>query len=348
MRLIFAGGGTGGHLFPGIAIAQEALRNDPKSKILFIGSPGGLDSKIVPEHNFALAVIPVGGLKRVGIWQTIKTLIQLPFAFFKSCFLVHRFKPDAVIGLGGYSSGPVILAAKIFRYKTGILENNSVAGFTNRILGLIVNHIFIAFDDAKRYFPPKKTVLTGNPVRSTFFPSPLPPPSQFTIGILGGSQGARRLNQLVVEALPQIPHDIHIIHQTGKPDFGWVNKSYTQLGRGAEISAFITDMPNFYRKCSLIICRAGATTIAELAAAHRPAIFVPFPFAADNHQLTNAKEIEKIGGAKLIIQSELTAQKLISIINYHRSNFHELESMAQNISNWHKHDASTKILKLFQ
>lgn len=348
MRLILAGGGTGGHLFPGIAIAQEALRRDPKSKILFIGSPGGLDSKIVPENNLTLSVIPIGGLKRVGIWQTIKTLVQLPFAILKSFFLVRQFKPDAVIGLGGYSSGPVLIAARVFGYKTGIIENNSIAGFTNKILGKFVNYIFIAFDGVKKSFPAKKIINSGNPVRGSFAPSPLPPPTQFTIGILGGSQGARRLNQVLVEALPQIPPGVNIIHQTGRSDLDWVRKSYADAGHKGEVFDFISDMPSFYKKSTLVICRAGATTISELAASQRPAIFIPFPFAADNHQLTNAKEIEAIGGGKVVLQSDLTAQKLISIVNYYRTRIHELEVMAQNISNWHKSDATTKIIDTFQ
>lgn len=349
MKLILAGGGTGGHLFPGIAIAQEALNLDPKSKILFIGSPGGLDAQIVPAHNFQLEVIPVGGLKRVGILKKIKTLILLPISFFKSCFILRRFKPDLVLGLGGYSSGPVLLAAKLFKYPTGILENNSVSGFTNRMLGKIVDKVFIAFENAEKSFKTSKVLLTGNPVRSSFAPAPLPNPSEFTLGILGGSQGARRINQILIEALPRIPENIHIIHQTGKLDYEWVKKSYLQLGREKEeVFDFIIDMPNFYRRVSLVICRSGATTISELAATHRPAIFIPFPFASDNHQFSNAESIERINGGKLIQQSNLTAEKLVSIVNHYHSNFNELEKMAQNISTWHKLNSSKKILEAFQ
>ncbi|MFC2074696.1 undecaprenyldiphospho-muramoylpentapeptide beta-N-acetylglucosaminyltransferase [Bdellovibrionota bacterium] len=345
MRLVLAGGGTGGHLFPGITIAQEALKEGPSTEVLFIGAPGGLDSTIVPKHNFKLKLIPIGGLKSVGIWQLIKTLFFLPYAIIKSALYLKKFHPDAVVGLGGYSAGPVVLAAKLLKLKTGILENNSVPGFTNRKLAKFVDHIYLAFEEAKKFFPENKIIMTGNPVRLEIQPTPLPPKDRFTIGILGGSQGARRLNQIVVEALPLIDPEVEIIHQTGSQDIEWVKQGYREAGRPGEVEPFFSDMSDFYRKISLSICRAGATTISELAAAKRPGIFIPFPFATDDHQTGNAKSIEALGGGKVVLQSDLTPQKLASIVgNFKRENS-ELEKMAQKIFAWHKPNAAAEILQ---
>ena len=348
MRLVLAGGGTGGHLFPGIAIAEEALRRESTSEILFIGAPYGLDSKIVPAHHFSLEIIPVGGLKRVGIAQQLKTFSLLQIAILKSVAILKRFDPDAVIGLGGYSAGPVILAAKLLRVPTGILENNTIPGFTNKQLSKVVDHVFVAFEEAKGKFPAKKIILSGNPVRGSISTTPLPPKEEFTIGILGGSQGARRLNQIIVQTLPLLDPSIKIIHQTGVHDIQWVKEGYDQINRQAEVIPFVDDMASFYKKISLAICRAGATTISELAAAGRPAIFIPFPFAADDHQTWNAKAIEKLGGGRVIIQDQLTPRGLVSIVNHFRSHYDELVQMAKKIQVFHHAQATQTILNAFK
>jgi UDP-N-acetylglucosamine--N-acetylmuramyl-(pentapeptide) pyrophosphoryl-undecaprenol N-acetylglucosamine transferase len=325
LSVIIAGGGTGGHIFPGIAIAQEFKRRDPETEILFIGTAKGLETKIVPREGFELELIEVSALKRVSLVQRIKSLLLLPKSFLAVRSLIQRIKPDVVIGVGGYASGPVVLIASLMGVPTLVAEQNALPGFTNRVLGRFVRAAAVTFEEAKDYFG-EKAEITGNPVRAEFFDVP---PKETAgsddvihIFITGGSQGARAINLAMIDALPLLvreKNNLSITHQTGEHDYDKVRANYLENGWKVEVRPFIENMINEFAKADLVITRAGATTVAELAAAGKPALMIPFPFAADDHQRKNAEAVERAGAGRMILQAELTperlAQELLWLVN---------------------------------
>ncbi len=320
MRLLIAGGGTGGHLFPGLALGEEVKTRHPRNDVLFVGSAGGIEAREVPKAGYPLELIGVGPLKRVGISGFFRGLFRLPRALAQSIRILRRFDPDVVVGVGGYSSGPLVLAAWMLRIPTAVQEQNALPGFTNRVLGKLVDAVFIAFPEAEAGFPARKTHLLGNPIRRAFLDNYLHtkvPTDRLSIFVTGGSQGAHALNQRVAEAMeilaPQIGSRLQLLHQTGVKDQGEIAARYQKLkasGLAAEAVAFIDDMPRAYAGADLLVCRAGATTIAELTVCKKPALLVPFPFAADDHQTVNARSMVASGAALLLPERELTAQKL--------------------------------------
>jgi UDP-N-acetylglucosamine--N-acetylmuramyl-(pentapeptide) pyrophosphoryl-undecaprenol N-acetylglucosamine transferase len=320
MRMLVAGGGTGGHLFPGLALGEEVKTRHPRNDVLFVGSARGIEAREVPRAGYPLQLIDVGPLKRMGLRGLFRGLFRLPRAFWQSLRILKRFDPDVVIGVGGYSSGPVVLVAWLLRMPTAIQEQNALPGFTNRTLGRIVDAIFIAFPEAEASFPARKTHLLGNPIRRAFLDNYLhskPPGARLSIFVTGGSQGAHVLNLRVAEALellaPSIGSRLQILHQTGVKDQPEIAARYQALratGLEAEAVAFIDDMPRAYAGADLLVCRAGATTIAELTVCKKPAILVPFPFAADDHQTVNAHSLVDAGAALLIQEKDLTTGKL--------------------------------------
>ncbi|MES1165108.1 MAG: undecaprenyldiphospho-muramoylpentapeptide beta-N-acetylglucosaminyltransferase [Verrucomicrobiota bacterium] len=334
MRLLIAGGGTGGHLYPGIAIAEEVTRR-PGGQVLFVGTARGLESKLVPAAGFPLELLEVSGLNRVGWRQMVKGLLRLPKAFFASRRMLKRFRPDLVIGVGGYASGPLVFAAALLGYPTAIQEQNSHPGFTNRVLGRFVRRVFVAFDDARVFFAARKTMLVGNPVRRRFLEaaaaSPGGPPSAAaasgtattaataTVLIVGGSQGARAVNDLVAAAAAELHAQGRLpalVHQTGAADEARVRARYAALGLAdrVQLRAFIDDMPATLGAATLVVGRAGALTLAELAMVGRPAILIPLPTAADDHQSRNAAEFARAGAAVVAPQGTTTASELARLI----------------------------------
>jgi UDP-N-acetylglucosamine--N-acetylmuramyl-(pentapeptide) pyrophosphoryl-undecaprenol N-acetylglucosamine transferase len=319
MRLLIAGGGTGGHLFPGVAIAEELRARDPDAAIRFVGTERGIEARVLPDLGWDLTKIEVSGLKTVGKLGAIRGLFRLPRALWQARRALKEFKPDAVIGVGGYASGPVVLMAKLRGIPTAICEQNSIPGLTNKLLGRWVRAVFLSFSESKRFFKPKKIVMSGNPVRRDLLQRLLavttPAPSP-TVNILvsGGSLGAVAVNELAANALIRIakeaPERITITHQTGEKGLEATVKLYADAGVTADCRAFIKDMASTYLAADLVIGRAGATTVAELAIAGKPAIFIPYPFAADNHQEINAREMATAGAALMFRQAELTADKL--------------------------------------
>ena len=320
MRLLVAGGGTGGHLFPGLALGEEVKTRHPRNDVLFVGSARGIEAREVPKAGYPLEIIDVGPLKRMGIAGFVKGMVRLPRALWQSVRILRKFDPDVVIGVGGFSSGPVLLAAWFLRKPTAIQEQNALPGFTNRTLGWFVDAVFIAFPQAEAAFPPRKTHLLGNPIRRAFLDNYLHTKAatdRLSILVTGGSQGAHALNLRVAEALeilaPQVGRKIQILHQTGIKDQPEIAARYEKLrssGLVAEAVAFIDDMARAYAGADLLVCRAGATTIAELTVCKKPAILVPFPFAADDHQTVNARSLVDAGAALLMAEKELTAEKL--------------------------------------
>ncbi|HEY2030539.1 MAG TPA: undecaprenyldiphospho-muramoylpentapeptide beta-N-acetylglucosaminyltransferase [Myxococcales bacterium] len=320
MRLLVAGGGTGGHLFPGLALGEEVKTRHPRNDVLFVGSARGIEAREVPKAGYPLRIIDVGPLKRQGLVGTIKGLWRLPKSLFQSIKILRQFDPDVVVGVGGYSSGPVVVAAWLLGIATAIQEQNALPGFTNRALGRVVRAVFTAFPEAGKGFPPRKTHLLGNPIRRAFLDNYLhtkTPGERLSIFVTGGSQGAHMLNLRVAEALeilaPRIGNRLHVLHQTGIKDQPEISARYEKLaahGLEAKAVAFIDDMPRAYADADLLVCRAGATTIAELTVCKKPALLVPFPFAADDHQTVNAKSMVQAGAAQLLPEKELTGQKL--------------------------------------
>ena len=323
MRVLIAGGGTGGHLFPGIAIAEEIVRRG-SGEVLFVGTSRGIETRAVPAAGFALETLEVSGLKRMGLVDTVRGLLRLPLAILKSFAILRRFQPDVVVGVGGYASGPLLLAATFARYPTAIQEQNSVPGMTNRVLGKLVAAVFIAFEDAKPCFPAGKIQQLGNPVRANIVAAledatGAAPSQRLRILVVGGSQGARAVSDLVVAAAPLLAQagvDFSLVHQTGSADLERISERYQALGLGAwvTVTAFIHDMATAYAQADLVIARAGALTLAELAIAGKAAILVPLPTAADDHQTKNAARFAEAGAALVLDQRKASAEDLAAIV----------------------------------
>jgi len=323
--MIIAGGGTGGHLFPGIAIAEEFLRRDPQNHVLFIGTERGLEKKILGRMGFPLRILKVEGLKGRGALRTAAALLKIPGSLIASFRIIRDFCPDVVIGVGGYASGPAVLAARLMGVKTAIAEQNAFPGLTNRILGRFAQKIFLAFSASKQWFPAGRTRVTGNPTRAAFFEEKTEDRKKdrrFTLLIFGGSQGAHAINRIVSEALDDLlplKEQLRFLHQTGEKDREAVAAAYSERGFEAEVSPFIVDMATAYRSADLLVCRAGATSIAEITAGGKAAILIPFPFAAADHQTRNAEVLAGAGAAEMIPERELNGRRLAEAIEriYH-------------------------------
>lgn len=312
-RVIIAGGGTGGHIFPGVAIAREFKARDSQTEILFVGTEHGLEKKIIPREGFNLEMIHVAALKNVSMAKRIKSLLMLPGSFLEVRKLLKKFNPTVVIGVGGYSSGPVLLLAALQGLPTMVVEPNALPGFTNRILANFVDKAAVTFEVTKPYFK-GKAVVTGNPVRPEFQNiAKKTRTSQTHILIFGGSQGAHAINMAMIEALEKLSghkSQITITHQTGEKDLEQVRATYQQHGWSADVRPFIDKIVDEFARADLVLCRSGATTVAELTAAGKASILIPFPLAADDHQRKNAEALESAGAAKMIVQKDLTPDKL--------------------------------------
>ncbi len=316
MRALIAAAGTGGHIYPGIAVAKEILRRNEKSQIRFVGTARGLENRLVPQAGFELSIIDSAGLKSVGAVARARGLAKLPRSFFDARRIIKEFRPDIVIGAGGYVSGPVLLTAALMNLPTIVLESNALPGLTNRTLARFVDKAAVSFEASLPFFR-GKGVVTGNPVRREFFDIPVrqSDPSQFSLLIFGGSQGAHAINQAMVAALPELEDErklLRITHQTGEADFEKVRAAYLDAGWGeqVEVRRYIDDMVQSFAAADLVICRAGATTTAELIAAGKAAIMIPFPLAADDHQRKNAEALVASGAAKMILQQQLSGARL--------------------------------------
>jgi UDP-N-acetylglucosamine--N-acetylmuramyl-(pentapeptide) pyrophosphoryl-undecaprenol N-acetylglucosamine transferase len=312
MRVIIAGGGTGGHVIPALAIAQE-LQSRYNAEVLFIGTARGIESRLVPAAGFQLGLITVGALNRVDLATRAKTLFDLPRAIAQSGRMITEFRPDVMIGVGGYASGPAMIAASFMNVPMMAFEPNVIPGIANRLLAPIVRTAAVHFPATQRYF--RNAAVTGVPVRREFFHVPVRPPNaRPTLLVFGGSQGAHAINVSAMEslaALSQAVPEIHLIHQTGEKDFEEAQAAAANVGISAEISRFIDDMPGAFSRADLLVCRSGASTVAEIAAAGKPAIFVPLPTAADDHQRHNAETLADADAARLLPQADLTPDRLV-------------------------------------
>lgn len=320
MRLIVAGGGTGGHLYPGLAVADEVKRRG--GEVLFVGTSRGIEARAVPAAGYPLELLQVSGLKRMGLVGSVKGLSRLPLAGWQSLKIIKRFSPTCVLGVGGYASGPLVMMAALRRIPTALQEQNSAAGFTNRSLGRFARKVFLGFPEAAYAFAPSKCVHTGNPVRAMFAPAAIGEASSGGKGILvvGGSQGARAVNDLMVQALTLMAQSgvrPLVLHQAGKADAERMRAAYAQAGLADTVSvqAFIDDMPAAYASADLVIGRAGALTLAELAIVGRASVLIPLPTAADDHQTRNAQAFAAAGAAVLCPQSQTTGPSLAATVS---------------------------------
>jgi UDP-N-acetylglucosamine--N-acetylmuramyl-(pentapeptide) pyrophosphoryl-undecaprenol N-acetylglucosamine transferase len=426
-RVLMVAGGTGGHIFPALAVAEELRRRGglgvPDYQIEFVGTHRPLEAKLIPAAGFRLRTVTSAGLKGIGGIQRLFNLAVLPRTAIEVARILGEFKPQVVVGVGGYLAGPVLLEAALVDIPTILIEPNARPGFTNRLLGPVVRAAAVGFEETADLFGGKARV-TGHPVRRAFFEIPprrrmaavtqalLPVFSEaqpgvavppFTLFVVGGSQGSRAINKVVTVSLPLLTADvaptlrsaqrgtaalvdagasgagpgpnavqpyvpagpmpgtasdtrdtaavqgrIRIIHQTGEHDYNEVLKSYRERGVAAEVHAFIDDMPGTLAQADLVISRAGATAVTELAAAGRASILIPFPGATDQHQLENARAMEKAGAARVIVQSELTPERLVAEVRALTTSPATLESMESAAHRLARPDAAARIADMVE
>jgi UDP-N-acetylglucosamine--N-acetylmuramyl-(pentapeptide) pyrophosphoryl-undecaprenol N-acetylglucosamine transferase len=318
MRAILAGGGTGGHVIPALAIANE-LKKSYGAEVLFIGTARGIENRLVPAAGYELRLVRVGALKNVSLMTRAKTAFDLPRAVWDASRMLNEFAPDVVIGVGGYASGPAMLAAVVKHIPTLAFEPNVVPGFANRVVARFVSGAAVHFEETAKYF--RHAEVTGVPVRQAFFEIPAERGGTPTLLVFGGSQGAHAINEAMIRCLPELRRQapgIHIIHQTGERDYNDALAAYASLGDSAEVFKFIEDMPAAFARADLVVCRSGASTVAEITAAGKPAIFVPFPRAADDHQRVNAEALAASGAAVVVEESKLEgvwlAETVVSLV----------------------------------
>jgi len=318
--VVIAGGGTGGHLYPGIAVARELQSRRPDAVVSFAGTALGIEARVVPREGFPLDLIRSGGLKGKSPLDRMRGALLVPLGLLDGWRIVSARRPSLVIGVGGYSAGPVVMAAALRGVPTMLLEQNAVPGLTNRLLARMVKAAAVTFDSTQAFFG-AKAFVSGNPVRPEFFATAEPlqeavrdgQTSPTRVLVFGGSQGAHAINVAMVEAAPQLAAGrppLRLTHQTGERDVEMVRTAYRQAGVQAEVEPFLYDMGRQLATADLIVCRAGATTLAEIAAAGKPAILIPLPTATDDHQRMNAETVAAAGAAQMLLQRDVTGPAL--------------------------------------
>lgn len=329
LGIVIAGGVTGGHLFPGIAVAQEFMSRNPANRILFISIGNAMEREVLAQNGFSLATISASGIKGRGKRRQIISGLSIPAGIISALRHLLRFKPDLVIGMGGYSAGPVAVAAWLMGIRVVIHEQNLLPGITNRLLCRISSRIYVSFEQSADRFDKRKVRLSGNPVRREFVRNSenghaagaamLEAKNRFVVLIIGGSQGAHSINMAILDALDHIgnPDLYYFIHQTGRGDAEAMKKAYMEKGFDADVRPFFTDMARYYAYADLVVCRSGATTVAEIAALGKGAIFIPFPHAADNHQALNARSMVDVGAAEMILENVLEGKLLARRIEHY-------------------------------
>jgi UDP-N-acetylglucosamine--N-acetylmuramyl-(pentapeptide) pyrophosphoryl-undecaprenol N-acetylglucosamine transferase len=347
--VVISGGGTGGHLYPALAVGRKLQDMDPGIRLTYVGSQRPLEKDLMERYGAHFIPVRIEGIKGRGL-KSLRTMVFLPFALIKSLLLLARLKPGLVIGVGGYSAGPVVLTASLLRIPTLILEQNLRPGFTNRLLIRWAKKAVVAFENSLAYFK-GKGVFLGNPVREEFYRiRPKPRAAILTLLVFGGSQGSRVLNEAMTAALPLLMperENLRLFHQTGKGDFDKVKESYVQNGFPvAEVAPFFFDMAGYFEKSDLVISRAGATTIAELIVAQKAAVLVPFALASEDHQAKNAAELERVNSAEVILEKDLTPRLLAERILFYLRNPEKISAMERNLAVLKTEDPAGKIAAL--
>jgi UDP-N-acetylglucosamine--N-acetylmuramyl-(pentapeptide) pyrophosphoryl-undecaprenol N-acetylglucosamine transferase len=350
IRVIVAGGGTGGHLFPGMAVAQEIRRRYQKANILFVTGRRRMESEILARSGLRQVSIPVEGLKGRGVRKGIATILKLPMSLLQSIFIMSKFAPHIVLGVGGYSAGPVCLAARIMGIPSAIHEQNSFPGLTNRLLCRVVDRVLISFDESRAHFPGGKLFFSGNPIREEILKARRrgeTEPKAFTVLVVGGSQGARSINRAFVSALEILKGKARpprVLHQTGQADYEEVLEAYRQMKLQGDVRPFIRNMADAYRQADIVVSRAGASTVSELAALGKPSILIPYPYAANRHQETNARVLVEVGGAEMLLQKDLSGESLAGLLTKHMDNRKELQDMGERAGGKGRDDAARVIV----
>ncbi|HMO81713.1 MAG TPA: undecaprenyldiphospho-muramoylpentapeptide beta-N-acetylglucosaminyltransferase [Pyrinomonadaceae bacterium] len=352
MKVLFAAGGTGGHIYPAIAVAKELERRDSTNASLFVGTARGMETRIVPESGFQLSLINSAGLKSVGLKAMLKGLAVMPKSFVEARQVIKQFRPHVVVGAGGYVSGPVLMMASVMGLPTIVMDSNALPGFTNRRLARFVDRAALTFEEALPYFG-KKGIVIGNPVRKEFFEISAKQRGEKThLLIFGGSQGARAINNAVTEALEHLAADarrLTITHQTGEGDFEKLREVYSRSAFGdADVRPFIADMFVEFEKADLVICRAGATTCAELAAAGKAAIMIPLPSAADDHQRKNAEALERAGAARVLLQRDMNGAAIAALIKELINSPDTITTMENAAKGLGRKDAAERVADLIE
>lgn len=357
MKAIIAGGGTGGHLFPAIALAEELRARVPEISLLFVGAEGGIEASLLAKKGWDFVGIRATGLQGKRLSQRLRGIALIPWGLVRSRSILGRFCPDVVVGLGGYASAAMVLAGVLARLPTVIHEQNAFPGLANRWLGRIVDRVAVAFERAMAFFPKAKVRVTGNPVRAELFAVTRAEavarlqlePDRLTLLTFGGSQGAHRLNQAVLEALPMLQSErgqVQFLHATGPRDLGEVREGYYASGHRAVVEPFFWEMAMAYAAADLCLCRAGAGTIAELCALGKPSILVPYPFAANDHQRWNAEALVASGGARMVLDRKLNGAAVAEIVRVflkHRDGLRAMGEMAKALA---RPDATTRLADL--
>ncbi len=348
-KIIISGGGTAGHIYPALAVGNKLKEDNPHLQLTYVGTHRELEKNIMEYHKVDFIPLKIEGLKGRGL-KTIQSLFLLPFSFLKSFFILRRIQPDLVIGVGGYSSGPIVLLASWMKIPTLILEQNFYPGFTNRVLVRWVRKAVVAFKGSLPYFK-GKGIFIGNPVREEFTSlAPKARNGKLTILIFGGSQGSHFLNKGISASLPLLKEEkehLRIFHQTGEKDLDWVKGQYARNGfKGVTVAPYFPDMARYFQKSDLIVSRAGASTIAEFIASQKASLLIPFSKAADNHQVFNARELEKIGGAEVILEEEFTPERLATKIVHFLRNKENLDRMEKNLARIKTEKVTEKITHL--
>ena len=352
MRILIVGGGTGGHLFPAIALAEAFMKKDLENQIQFVVTRRPLDAQVLGERGYSFRVLNVEGIKGKGVAGKMRSMTMLPRSFKESLKMIEEFRPEVVLGVGGYVTGPMVLAARWKGIPCAIQEQNSIPGMTNRILGKVADRIFLAFDDQGSFFSRRKSRLTGNPIRKGLIEASSARVSNsgplLTILILGGSQGAHRINQAVVNDLDELgslKNALYFIHQTGEKDEKEMALAYQEKGFHHQVRVFISDMAGAYEQADIIIGRAGATTLSEITALGKPSLLIPFPFAANNHQEHNARALVKAGAAEMILENELKPGLLARHIRTWVADREKLTAMGKMAESLGRRQAAEEIVE---
>ena len=354
MKLIVAGGGTGGHLFPGIAVAEEFLSRDPANQVLFVGSERGIEARAIPRLGYQLELISAAGIRGKGSLAKLKGAAMMLYGYAQSRKVLQQFKPDLVLGVGGYASLPMVLAARGMEIPRYIHEQNALPGMSNKVLSRVANKVFISLEESAKFFPKDCTLLTGNPLRKQILEmltgnvQEQQQSETFQLFIFGGSQGAHALNialpQAVAQLSPEYQARLKITHQTGEADLQQVQAAYQANGIEADVRPFIDDMATAYHRAELIICRAGATTIAEVTALGKACLFVPFPHATDDHQRKNAEALLKKGACEMLVEQEIGGKGLSNAIARLMDNRDALKLIGENAAALARLDAARVIV----
>jgi UDP-N-acetylglucosamine--N-acetylmuramyl-(pentapeptide) pyrophosphoryl-undecaprenol N-acetylglucosamine transferase len=354
VRILMVASGTGGHIFPALVVAEELRARSAAGgsyEIQFLGTGRGLEARLIPAAGFPLRTVSAAGLKGIGGWRRMRNLLVLPRSTIETGMVLGRFRPDVVVGLGGYVAGPAMLEAALAGIPTLLIEPNAIPGFTNRILGPVVRSAVVGFAETAGHYG-AKAVVTGHAVRREFYAVPprehVPP---FTVLILGGSQGSSAINDCVVRSLPLFrkwDEPPRFLHQTGEREYNAVRQAYQESGVSAEVVTFIEDVPGAFARADLVISRAGANSVAELAAAGKAAVLIPFPGAADQHQLGNARALERAGGARIIEQRDLTPERLVAEVGDLLGAPQRLKEMEKAARSLARPDAAARIADLVE